>query len=97
MTDPARMTVAEARQRYSFTADPIGYHHQPVCQCGDYILHHEQAPPHRCGFSRNPSQCRCFSYRFARMGPGPREEDRARWLAQGCPDWPDRGAMETAP
>jgi hypothetical protein len=75
----ARMTRAEARDRYSFAADPAGWHYQPVCICGDYILQHEELPPHRCGFSRRPSDCQCFRYRFARLGSGPAPEDRERW------------------
>jgi hypothetical protein len=73
------MTRAEASERYHFAADPIGWHYQPACVCGDYILQHEELAPHRCGFSRNPNQCRCYRYRFYRMGSGPYPEDRERW------------------
>lgn len=95
-TDLSRMTVAEAREHYRFATDPAGWHYQPVCECGDYILNHEQIPPYRCGFSRNPSQCRCQRYRFARMGTGPHPDDRKRWEAEAAKPaspapWPGEG------
>jgi hypothetical protein len=84
--DASTMTVAQAWERYSFAANPIGWHYQPVCVCGDYICQHEETPPHRCGFSARPGECRCYRYRFARMGTGPHPDDRKRWEAEGLPD-----------
>lgn len=80
--DPRTMTVVQAWERYSFARDPIGWHYQPVCECGDYITSHEKLPPQRCGLSARPSQCRCQMYRFSRMGTGPRPEDAERWAAE---------------
>jgi hypothetical protein len=87
-------TPAEAWQRYSFARDPIGWHYQPVCVCGDYICQHEKPLPHRCGFSSRPSQCRCFGYRFARMGTGPHPDDRRRWEAAVISSAPRGAARE---
>ena len=78
----ATMTVVQAWQRYSFARDPIGWHYQPVCECGDYITAHEKQGVQPCGFSQRPSMCRCRGYSFSRMGTGPRAEDAERWASE---------------
>lgn len=71
LTGPA-MTVADARERYSFSRDASQWHSQPVCACGHYAATHEEAPPHR-GTLRSlilGGQGLCDGYRYAHMGAG---------------------------
>lgn len=83
VVDGSAMTVAEAKQRYSFARDPDEWHRQPVCACGDYICQHKDEAPHPCGFNDAGRGCRCYRYRYSRMGSGSNH-------------WRDQGAAENA-